>query len=685
MRGRLVAVLLGSTALGGAAQAAVTFDPGCNGAFTSACHEFDVLDGTTLVGTGLVVGAAAPASLRIDGGSNLTREYLEFGRNVGVPGSFVVEGAGSTLRFDRFRENFGIFRIGGEGLGAGIVRDDGRIVLGGKAPQIVLGRYGSGVGALTVDGGLIEDEQTAGDGSESDVAQIRVGFLGTGVLTVRNGGSVVLDDPDARRAPELIVAALASEERAAGLRAAGGSVTVEGAASLVRLMDSPAIKSGSGIQVTVGRDGPGSLTVRDGGRIEIIDDTPETEGANSGDGLNFGRYAHGSGTALLDNGSVLVRGDTARVQVGQEGIGTLSMVNGSSAVVESLADPADRGQAGIQLGNTASGTGTLAMSGSTIEVRSGAGDEGAFLNVGRFGVGTATIAAGSDVALRTTGPSDFAQLAIAQQAGSTGTVTVDDSTVTVENADAYAEVSVGRRGTAAMTVRNGSTVEALGAEGRVTVGRAVGSVGTLVVDGATTTVVAGKEVLIGQDYGATTNERVAGGTGTVALKNGATLDTPDVYIGASGVLSGTGAVTGIVHNEGGTVLPGSSPGTLEVGGYVQTAGRLVMEIGPSAFDQIKTGGTIDILGGELVLTFLDGYVADPGSKLRLFDAAGGLLTYAGLEEAITITGIDPDLVRLRFGRNGLDAIVTPVPVPVLLLASALAGLGLASRRRARHA
>jgi len=44
MTGRLLAVLLGGTAIGGAAQAAVTFDPGCNGLFGDALNEYSIVD-----------------------------------------------------------------------------------------------------------------------------------------------------------------------------------------------------------------------------------------------------------------------------------------------------------------------------------------------------------------------------------------------------------------------------------------------------------------------------------------------------------------------------------------------------------------------------------------------------------------------------------------------------------------
>ena len=55
--------------------------------------------------------------------------------------------------------------------------------------------------------------------------------------------------------------------------------------------------------------------------------------------------------------------------------------------------------------------------------------------------------------------------------------------------------------------------------------------------------------------------------------------------------------TGNLINEG-TIIPGTSPGTLTISGsYEQTAtGKLIMEIEPDAFDQLLIGGSATLAG-----------------------------------------------------------------------------------------
>jgi hypothetical protein len=114
----------------------------------------------------------------------------------------------------------------------------------------------------------------------------------------------------------------------------------------------------------------------------------------------------------------------------------------------------------------------------------------------------------------------------------------------------------------------------------------------------------------GPPYGTLTQ---SAGLTTVAL--GATLDKLVVLNG--GVLKGRGAVRALTNN-GGTVEPGSSPGTLSVAGaYAQGAGgRLRMEIdGPSLFDVLAVGGAASLDG---TLELAGAYV--PTEALRILTA-----------------------------------------------------------------
>jgi len=391
--------------------------------------------------------------------------------------------------------------------------------------------------------------------------------------------------------------------------------------------------------------------------------------------------------------SILVRGTLPEVAVGFDGTGSMSLSDGAEVKVERIAGPTDTTNGTFNLGRREGSTGSLTVDASRIEVTTTSGPFGAIFFVGRSGSGSVSFTNGSELLVRTLTPTSAltaqgaSAFIIAAAGSATGSAVVDASTVTADNGNENAFVDVGRMGSGTLVVRNGGLVRALGDQSRVLVGRFPGSSGSLTIDGPGSVVSSGFIATIGQNR--ELDGRIeAGGTGTVTLLDGGTLSVPDLFIGSGGTLSGTGTITGIVHNEGGTVLPGSSPGTLTVGDYVQTAGTLVIEIaGPGAgqFDQLwAKGGTIDIQGGEIVLAFLDGYIPDAGDSFRFLRGAA-ILTFAGFEDAITITGLDPELTKLRFLPNGVSVSITPVPGAVLLFAPALVGLGLMSRRRARHA
>jgi hypothetical protein len=92
--------------------------------------------------------------------------------------------------------------------------------------------------------------------------------------------------------------------------------------------------------------------------------------------------------------------------------------------------------------------------------------------------------------------------------------------------------------------------------------------------------------------------------GTVTVPAGATLGEPgSTFTLNGGVLRGTGTAGGDVVNSGGTLKPGSSPGTFEVGGdYTQTAtGALQTEVAGvnpgSGYDRLVVDGTATLDGG----------------------------------------------------------------------------------------
>ena len=104
--------------------------------------------------------------------------------------------------------------------------------------------------------------------------------------------------------------------------------------------------------------------------------------------------------------------------------------------------------------------------------------------------------------------------------------------------------------------------------------------------------------------------------------NGANT-TGNVTVGGSGVLGGTGMVTGAVTvNSGGHLSPGASIESLGVGSLTLNAGAVLdFEIGAGgAADLINVAGVLDIAGGTVNLTDLGGMTAGLYTLLGLRDA-----------------------------------------------------------------
>ena len=95
-----------------------------------------------------------------------------------------------------------------------------------------------------------------------------------------------------------------------------------------------------------------------------------------------------------------------------------------------------------------------------------------------------------------------------------------------------------------------------------------------------------------------------------------------------GVLGGDGTVIADVSNTGGTVAPGSSPGTLTINGdYTQgSGGTLRAEIG-APYDRLDVTGTAT-LGGTLQLVTTPGFDPPPAAAFRVLDAATRTGTFA---------------------------------------------------------
>jgi hypothetical protein len=165
------------------------------------------------------------------------------------------------------------------------------------------------------------------------------------------------------------------------------------------------------------------------------------------------------------------------------------------------------------------------------------------------------------------------------------------------------------RGTTSVTSLGGSTVHVQ--DGTVELSEELTAVTTIVDAGGTLT--AGD--LVFNNGGSMTVDGTLSAGGGMELMNG-------------GELNGSGSVQGDVLNSSGTLSPGSSVGTIEVGVYTQlSGGRLVVELGGTQegeYDVLSVTGMAD-LAGELEINAVRGFLAPSvGQAFTILIAQGGI-------------------------------------------------------------
>lgn len=169
--------------------------------------------------------------------------------------------------------------------------------------------------------------------------------------------------------------------------------------------------------------------------------------------------------------------------------------------------------------------------------------------------------------------------------------------------------------------------------------------------------------------------------GTITLAAGGNL-----Y--GNGLINGSGFAGGthlIVLNDGGSLRPGFSPGTLTIDGeYVQQDGELELEVGGAGqgeYDVLNPTEGARFLGGSIRFVLLNGFVGTIGTRLDFFGGHG--INF--FDQSVSIfddTGLGLDL-NFSTGIATITQGVAPVPVPssAPLLAVACTGVFAIGRRR----
>ena len=624
-----------------------------NKADVQIAGDLDLADGDGSTGT-LTVDSASTLDVTgdldeaIGLGSTSTTTFGGSGGSSGDPhihGDYIIGDAGATT----------------DNIMAGVTT----IVDG----AITIGRQSTGVGSVTVSGA--DALLTAG------VSPVTIGDAGSGTLVVAMGGEV-----DAAN----VAVTIADQGGSTGV------VTVQD--------DDSSLSAGT---LTVGADGSGGLTIKDGGSVSVGGDASLGDG-DAGDGTvtlsgDGSGLSVGSGLTIGDAGTGVLTVDEADLSVGGAitvgvlagGSGTFTL-NGAVADLEDAVTVGDAGNGlvivqqgasasfdSIVIGNSNGGIGELDVDDATaasndITVGSSGGGtlkltDSATLNtnadatVGEYvsgNVETATVDSQSIWAINgglTIGDSGIATTTIEGegQIGVTGDVvlggqTAASGTLTVTGQNdgaasnlAYgATLTVGEKGDGSLNIDAGAYVSpGKVGSGQIDIAADAGSKGMVTVDGA-------GSLLSGTDLWVGGAQSGPSGTGAISLSNGGEVSVSNSTVWGGSSIEGAGTVNGAVKDDGSVTASG---GALEITGAVGGTGVLAIDAGASLqLDGAVAGGvTVDFDPAVSETLVVNDLTANAGGPPQNFNAtienfqAGDVIAFAasGLGGAPAITDATP--------------------------------------------
>ncbi len=413
----------------------------------------------------LLVGASGSGALEITSGGTVSSDGGAIGGSAGGPGVVTVSGADSQW------SNSDLF-VGWFGNGALDIAEGGTV--------------SSDTGAIGVNPGVTGAATVSGAGSQWNASSdLTVGRSGAGTLEITDGGAV------------------SNVFGYIGLFSGGiGAVTVSGAGS----------QWNNSSDLYVGYAGNGALEITGGGGVTT-------------NGFGYVGLNSGSVGEVTVSGAGSQWNSSISLFVGNEGNGTLEIINGGSA-------SDDFGFIGAGPG----GSGRVTVRGEGSQWNNTIG-----LYVGSSGNGTMEITDGGDVS------SDFA--IIGSNSGGTGTVTVSGAGSQWVNPSGLV---VGDAGDGVMRITDGGAVSSGG-----------GSIGTL--SGGT-----GWATVSGADsqWNNSSSLRVGnGGNGTLEIAEGGSVTSIDSSIGTLSGGIGTVTVSGAGsqwNNSSGLAVGDAGNGTLKI-------------------------------------------------------------------------------------------------------------------------
>lgn len=235
---------------------------------------------------GVSVGAVADVKVQ-DGGTVKVAKGANFGTTAenltgvdGGTGHLTVDGSGSSFSVTTESKDLN-FGNGNNATGTLTISNGGSVSSGG----VKFGESG-GIGTATINNGTLNVSHVYTDGS---AAGIEIGrdssTLGASSMSVTNGGKVIIDGQNAKT-PYVTIGRNSGAEGSLEISGAGSSVTI--------INDLPRGTNGStdfgNAFATIGRDGTGTLSIKDGGELKLTSSGLVVVGQNTG----------ASGTVTID-------------------------------------------------------------------------------------------------------------------------------------------------------------------------------------------------------------------------------------------------------------------------------------------------------------------------------------------------------------------------------------------------
>jgi T5SS/PEP-CTERM-associated repeat protein/autotransporter-associated beta strand protein len=390
----------------------------------------------------IVVGAVDGDSgtLAITNGGSVNSTGVTIGRDAYSWGMITVDGSGSSLNAS---DNL---VVGGSGNGTLAITNGGSVDPFGRI-GVIIGDTTWGNGTVTVDGP---------GSSLTSSYNLTVGNLGSGALTVSNGGAVNVNGG----AGTIVLGANNDTEMGyAGSGALNIGAPAGWTAAAPGILNVAAVTTGDGYGVlqfntTSAPDAPYYFTQDGTGSGATIGITGATQViSTAGYNVLTGTYSY-TGSTTVNNGTLELRGGSigsSDTPSGDFFIGDNYGDNGTFAITHGGAAYGNSGY----IGNGYDSIGTVTVSGAGSNWNTSYG-----IYVGNYGTGTLSITNGGTV-------TNNYWSYVGNNSGSVGTVTVDGpGSSWTDNYNIY----VGNTGTGTLTISNGGMVTISNGGGTLTLG-----------------------------------------------------------------------------------------------------------------------------------------------------------------------------------------------------------------------